>query len=308
MQNSRIFQLIHIFLMSILILTGCHFPQTAMETAPTASATLTATPPDPTHTVEVPPPTLTPTVTASPSPTPPPPTATPTPVLVYHEPGEVVAPILLYHHIDGDGFDNRYQVAVPDFRAQMQWLYDQGYTAITISSLVDVLLEGGTLPEKPIVLTFDDGHLSVYEKAFPIMEEYGFPGVFYIVANRINGSPDFVDVGQIKTMLDAGWEVGSHGYSHLDVTQNHYAAEYEIAQSKYDLQAALEAPVNTFAYPYGMIDPYTATMVSNAAYKAGMGLGVSITHTWGNLFYLNRIEIHGSDSLEEFVARFVQNP
>jgi peptidoglycan/xylan/chitin deacetylase (PgdA/CDA1 family) len=303
MFKRKTFLVMGILLIVGLNLTSCHFPQTSSEAS---FVTITETPPLSTPTLEPPPPaTSTPTATFTPTPTVPTttPTQTPTPVWVYHEPGEVVAPILLYHHIDGDSFDNRYQVTIPNFRSQMEWLFEHGYTAITISTLVEVLLEGGELPEKPIVITFDDGHLSVFENAFPIMDELGFPGVFYIVANRIYDSPGFVTSEQIKTMLNAGWEVGSHGYSHQDITQNHYSAEHEIAQSKYDLQAALDVPVNTFAYPYGLIDPYTATMVSNAGYKAGMGLGQSITHTWGNLFYLHRIEVYGSDTLEMFTAR-----
>jgi peptidoglycan/xylan/chitin deacetylase (PgdA/CDA1 family) len=213
-----------------------------------------------------------------------------------------VAPILLYHRIDGENTDSRYRVSVPDFRTQMQWLYEQGYSAITISMLLDVLLYGGELPEKPIVISFDDGHLSVYENAFPIMDELGFPGVFYVVANRIYNAPDFVHVEEIGTLVDAGWEIGSHGYTHLDVTKNHASANYEIGQSKADLQAALGVEINTFAYPYGEIDPFTARIVSNSRYQGGMGLGSSITHTWNTIYYLHRIEVHGGFTLDQFIA------
>ncbi|MFU8827530.1 MAG: polysaccharide deacetylase family protein, partial [Brevefilum sp.] len=134
----------------------------------------------------------------------------------------------------------------------------------------------------------------------------GFPGVFYIVANRINNAQEFVNVEQLSTLIAAGWEVGSHGYTHLDITKNHGSAQYEIGQSKVDLQKALGVPINTFAYPFGEIDPFTAQVVSNATYRAGMGLGRSITHTWNNLYYLHRIEIEGGFTLEQFTA--VINP
>ena len=195
---------------------------------------------------------------------------------------------------------SRYQVSIPDFQAQMQALDEMGYTVITISTLVDVLLDGGELPEKPVVITFDDGHQSVYENALPIMSEYGFPGVFYIVANRINGSPDFVTIPQIKEMIDAGWEIGSHSYSHADLTLNHAIADKEIGQSKNDLESALSTSVETFAYPYGTIDSFTAQKVSDYGYRAGMGLGTSKIHTWNTLFYLNRIEIYGYYTLDTF--------
>lgn len=283
-----------------LLLTSCS--PVFSNTLPASTSTPTTAPTQPTATPDI----VEDTPTPQPSPTPtdiPPtqtPSHTPTPNWVYHEPGKVVAPILLYHHIKGNSDLGRYNVSIRNFRSQMQTLKEMGYTPIPISTLLSVLLDGGKLPEKPVVITFDDGHLSVYENAFPIMQGYGFPGVFYIVANRINGSPEFVTIPQITEMLDAGWEVGSHSYSHTDITQNHTIANKEIGQSKTDLEQALSTKVETFAYPFGAIDPFTAQKVSDYGYQAGMGLGTSKTHTWNTLFYLNRIEIYGNYTLDQF--------
>jgi len=214
----------------------------------------------------------------------------------------VIAPILLYHRVDGEDNNSRYTVSVENFQAQMQTLYEQGYTAITISTFLDALIEGGDLPEKPVVITFDDGHQNVYENAFPIMKTYNFPGVFYIVANRINGSPEFVDIEQLSNLINAGWEIGCHGYSHLDITENHASASYEIGRSKSDLQTTLGVDVKTFAYPYGKIDPYVAQVVNDSGYRAGIGLGTSITHTLNNLYYFQRVEVYGKYTLEQFIT------
>lgn len=306
---------IRILIIGMLTLTGCHFPQAVSEpTLPTG--TLTITPSQPTPTIEsITPtgtvtPTATGTATTTPSSTPIPPTLTPsqtpTPTWVYNEPGKVVAPILLYHHVNGENTDSRYRVSIPNFSEQMGALNDLGYTAITISMLVEALTQGRDLPEKPIVITFDDGHMSVYEQAFPIMSEHGFPGVFYIVANRINNLNDFVNVDQISDMVNAGWEIGSHGYSHLDITKNHASAAYEIGQSKLDLQTALDININTFAYPYGEVNPFVAQKVSDYGYRAGLGLGTSITHTYNTLYYLNRIEIQGDYTLSKFIEMVVK--
>jgi len=302
MRRSFLSPVIRILIIGMLTLTGCHFPQAVSEPI-LPFVTLTTTPSHPTATIE----TVTPTGTATtaPSPTPIPPTLTPsltpTPTWVYNEPGKVVAPILLYHHVNGENTDSRYRVSIPNFREQMGALHEQGYTAITITMLVEALIQGRDLPEKPIVITFDDGHMSVYEHAFPIMSEYGIPGVFYIVANRIKNVNDFVDVEQITDMVNAGWEIGSHGYTHLDITKNHASAAYEIGQSKLDLQTALDININTFAYPYGEVNPFVAQQVNDYGYRAGMGLGTSITHTYSTLFYLNRIEIQGDYTLEQFI-------
>jgi peptidoglycan/xylan/chitin deacetylase (PgdA/CDA1 family) len=302
MQKLNTTKFLIVFFISCLLVTACSPISLNTKSTPTATATLESA--QTIVAVEIIEDTPTSKPSHTPSPTVPPPTEaptqSPTPNLVYHEPGEVVAPILLYHHVKDETTLSRYQVSIPDFRAQMELLDEMGYTAIPISTFLDVLLDGGKLPEKPIVITFDDGHLSVYENAFPIMEEFGFPGVFYIVANRINGSPDFVTIPQLTELVEAGWEIGSHSYTHADLTKNHAIAGHEIGQSKARLEEALSTQVETFAYPYGTIDSVIAQKVSDYGYLAGMGLGKSKIHTWNTLFYLNRIEIEGTYTLADF--------
>lgn len=291
-------------LISVVLLTGCTTAFSSFSQS-LSSETIETDVPEPTLTL--PPPTASPTFTPTLTPTPEPPTPTstmtqtPTPRMIYYEPGLVEAPILLYHHVQGDYSINRYEVSIPDFEAQMVTLKEMGYNVVTLSQLLQALTDGGELPENPVVITFDDGHESIYYHAFPIMKELGLPGVFYIVANRIYGSPEFLGIDQLKEMIAAGWEIGSHGYSHLDMTINHDLADWEIRQSKLDLQEALSTNVQTFAYPYGTIDAFTAQKVSASGYMAGMGLGISKVHTWNTLFYLNRIEIYGNYSLEDFM-------
>ena len=297
MNNRLTLSTLLIFIVGLFSLSGCNLPRST----PTLTPTLTYTP-EPSET-PIPSATFTPSITPSPTPVPPTftPTLTPTPTWVYHEAGEVIAPILLYHHVNGDYAENRYSVSIPEFSDQMRYLYDNGFTAITISTLVDVILYGGELPAKPIVITFDDGNIGVYENAFPIMQSYNYPGVFYIVASRIRDVEGFVNVEQIIEMADAGWEIGSHSFTHQDITKDHSIADYEIRQSKLALEAALDLDINTFAYPFGEIDDYVVQVVINSLYTSGMGLGLSKTHALYNLFYLNRIEIQGDYSFERFV-------
>lgn len=285
-------------ILSALFLTGCQteVPDPLLSITQTVTGTATSAP-SPTATT-------TPTFTLTPSPTQPVSTETPvpspTPTWVFNEPGEVVAPILLYHHVaDGNEY-SRFHVSIADFRAQMQALSDGGYTAIPISWVIEALIDGRALPDKPVVITFDDGHQNVYDNAFPIMQEFGFPGVFYIVANRIHDIPDFVNTDALKEMIDAGWEIGSHTYTHSDVTLGNINVHFEIAQSKTDLEAALSTEVETFAYPYGSITPFIAQRVISYGYQAGVGLGISATHTLNDLFYLHRLEVYGHYNLSQF--------
>jgi peptidoglycan/xylan/chitin deacetylase (PgdA/CDA1 family) len=297
-----------------LLLLGCssraraNVPSTGIAISSTpADSTKTATPfLSSTNTVMVIPATHTPTPTNSPTHTSTPlPTDTPIPTgepeLVWNPAGDVIAPILLYHHISNAYIGNRYYVTPATFRTQLQTLRDWGYTSITVSTLVDTLIHGGDLPPRPVVITFDDGNLDIYQYAFPIMHEMGFVGTFYIVANRLH-SNDFVDANQLIEMINDGWEVGSHSMSHVDLTLDHSVARYEILQSRLTLEDALGVPINTLAYPYGKIDEFVANKTSEYGYQAGMGLGLNWEHTLGSLFYLNRIEIQADYSLASLAA------
>ncbi|MBL7164785.1 MAG: polysaccharide deacetylase family protein [Anaerolineales bacterium] len=269
--------------------------QTPFGVNPTleGTATLTEVAPTATSTVS---PTSTLTASASSTPTP---DFSPTPTLVYNPAGEVVAPILLYFHIaDGDSA-SRYYVSPENFRAQMAYLRDQNYTTITISELTVVLINGGELPARPVVITFDDGDASIYENAFPIMQEMGFVGVVYLTGNRLY-SDGFLTPEQLAEMTAAGWQVGSQGMTHQDLTTQHENLRYELLQSRLDFEDALGVRVTTFAYPYGTMDGAIADKLQEFGYYSAVGLGESSKHTWGSLYYLSRIEVQGIFSIDDF--------
>ena len=246
-------------------------------------------------------PSLTPTPTVTPTPTiTPTPEPTFTPTWVFSPAGNAVVPILLYHHIAVSENSNRYYVTPDQFEAQMAWLYEHGYTTITASRLADVLHSGAELPAKPVVITFDDGDLEVFENAYPIMSKYGYSGVFYIISGWIDAK-GMVNKEQLLQMVADGWEIGSHSFSHIDLTQNYDALGEQVVGSKRALEAEFGVPVNTFAYPFGMIDAAVADVVVRAGYRAGMGLGTSFQHDLGDLWYLNRLEVRSEYDLGRFI-------
>jgi len=241
-----------------------------------------------------------PTLTHTPAPTA---TATPqpTPTWAFNPSGKVIAPILLYHHIAETDVPNRYYVPPTQFEEHMKWLADNGYTTIPVTLLVEALTKGAELPARPVVITFDDGDLDVYTNAFPIMQRYGQVGVFYLVAGW-KDAKTVVPKENISEMIAAGWEIGSHSMTHLDLTKNHSELGREVVASRQVLKDTFQAAVNTFAYPFGSIDPPSANKVIEAGYLAGMGLGVSYTHTLYDWYYLNRLEVRSDYTMEQFIA------
>ena len=286
----------------LLGLGGCARPSPVIETLDEASATSTASLPtatwQPTHTpipTETPLPSATPTLLPTVTPLP---TATPSPTWAWTQ-GRVVAPILLYHHIGEDGGSARYTVTPENFRAQMEALQSWGFTSITPSKLVEALVYGSALPARPVVITFDDGNLDVYSTAFPIMQEFGFIGGFYIVGNRL-GADGYVGTAELLEMAAAGWEIGSHSMTHVDLTSDPALVREEILQSRLSLEAALGLPVRTFAYPFGLVNEFVTNQTADYGYTAGLGLGTFNEHWLGMQYYLSRREVRFEYDLEGF--------
>jgi peptidoglycan/xylan/chitin deacetylase (PgdA/CDA1 family) len=212
----------------------------------------------------------------------------------------ITVPILLYHNIsDTNSDDSRYTVTIDNFTDQMEQLRYWGYSTISVKQLVDHIKKGHSLPPRPVVITFDDGYLDVYTNAFPIMEKYGYTGTVYIVANRLK-SDGFLHEGELETLLDHGWEVGSHGMTHTELTQNHALVRQEILQSRLDLEDALETRISSFAYPFGSVDWYVSNKVIDYGYQAGVSVGHILFHSSGTVDNLSRREVLGDADLEAF--------
>jgi peptidoglycan/xylan/chitin deacetylase (PgdA/CDA1 family) len=293
-----------------LFLLGCGGLNLFVSPLPTVTPTWTSSPlPSPTQYPTTTPisfptntPTLPPTETSIPTFTFTP-TLTPEVSWIFQGPGDVVVPILLYHHI---GYslkgESDYYVSPEAFDQQMNLLYQWGYKTISIELLARAVTQGAELPPKPVILTFDDGSDTVASTAQPIMQRYGFTGISYVIYYTI-GLTHYMNVDQIRALHAAGWEVGSHSLTHKDLTIPPYRHENEIVHSRHMLETKLGVPVLSFAYPFGAYDESSVDYVHFAGYIAAMGLGNESVQGEENLFYLYRQAIKGTDDLRAFGAR-----
>ena len=103
-----------------------------------------------------------------------------------------VVPVLMYHHI-APGGDNSTVISPELFRAHMAALKNAGYTALFPDDLSAYVNGAGPLPEKPVVITFDDGYLSSYEYAYPILKEYGLVGTIFVIGATVGNTEHYKD-------------------------------------------------------------------------------------------------------------------
>lgn len=166
-------------------------------------------------------------------------------------------PILCYHRIrDWRASDGKagkdYIVPVQHFREQMKMFADSGYQTILPDQLYAYLTTGAALPEKPLMLTFDDNVLDQYTVALPELEKYGFKGVFFIMTVTM-GKPGYMSRAQIKELADAGHAIGSHTYDHQNV-KKYQGQDWvtQIEKPSKQLEEIVGQPIRYFAYPFGL--------------------------------------------------------
>lgn len=201
-------------------------------------------------------------------------------------------PILEYHVLGRPQTEVAYpELYVPraSFRKQMDWLDQQGYEAVTLEAVEEAWYHGGTLPAKPVVISFDDGYRPQYTFALPTLRKHGWPGVLNLKAE---GSDLYES--NIEAMLAAGWELAAHTIHHSDLTTlEGEALEEEVAGSRQILQREYGAPVKNFCYPAGRFDETVIAAVEAAGY-VGATTEIPGFATKDHPYELARIEVLGS--------------
>ena len=158
-----------------------------------------------------------------------------------------------------------------EFEAQMKWLHDQGYNAVTLAQVFAAWNGNAPIAKNPVVISFDDGLQSQYVGARPMLEKLGWPGVLNLAISHLE-SGDLTE-DEVNKLIAEGWELDSHTFSHVDLTQDGADLQYEIADSRTYLQDTFGVPVDFFCYPAGEYDDDVIAAVEDAGY-----LGATTTH------------------------------
>jgi peptidoglycan/xylan/chitin deacetylase (PgdA/CDA1 family) len=227
----------------------------------------------------------------------------------------VQVPILLYHSVAQQVAPRfrRYAISPEVFAAHMAFLHDNGYTPLTVSEFARSIADSRRrLPERPMVITFDDGLADFYTNAFPVLKGYGFAATLYIVTGFVGGTSRWLcrqgegerpilTWEQIDEINTNGIECGAHSHSHpqLDTLPLAEARE-EIMHSKAVLEQRLGQPVLTFAYPHGYYSSAVRRIVQQAGYSSACAVKHGVSTPADDRFALARIAIYSSTDVEHF--------
>ncbi len=219
----------------------------------------------------------------------------------------VQVPILMYHYIRvppdpaTDHLGWGLSTSPDDFRHQMDYLDDHGYHPVTLTDLRAYL--GGTqsLPDRPVVLTFDDGYTDVYSAAYPVLKEHHFKAVAYIVSGFVGREGENVMPDQVREMDTNGIEIGAHTMNHVDLTKVHGSDLWsEVKGSKDALETLVGHPVLDFCYPSGRYDAEVVQAVQAAGYQSATTTQGGAVHSLEDRFSWSRVRVSGSESLGDF--------
>lgn len=206
-------------------------------------------------------------------------------------------PVLMYHSIQENGAE--YQVTAAQLEEQLQWLSHNGYESVTSAELLAWMTYGVPLPEKPVMITIDDGNASDWV-FLELLDRYGFEGVFAL-PNYAQMTP-----AQIRT-LDRAGEVCGHTVSHQNLRTLDYDGQfYEIVENRKFLEKILGHEITCFAYPFGAFSGLTPYVVVEAGYLMAFNVsgGPQPLDTSIDRWHILRINVNGNGTLNDFIASF----
>jgi len=227
-------------------------------------------------------------------------------------------PVLMYHRIAHNGSDalSPYRVSPDMFERQLAYLQRYGYTGLTIGEFYESWFSRGLqpMPGKPIVLTFDDAYLDFYENAWPLLRKYGFKATVFVPVDFVAGHADWdrefgepaklMNWEQIIELHEQGVRVGSHSCGHTRLSELSESEIYEDAKRSKDiLEQKLSVEVSDYCYPYTVASKQTQQVIASTGYKSAVGGKGGATPDWQNPFNIPRIEIFGSDSMDEYIEK-----
>lgn len=216
-------------------------------------------------------------------------------------------PVLMYHSI---GYEKGNTARVPKekFKEQMKYLKDNGYVTLTLEQAYDFFTNNKPVPEKSIVLTFDDGYMDNYTEAFPVLKEFGFKATIFIITDLVDKDPSYMKLEQLKEMQIHEMDIESHTVYHEHLKQLSYEKQMEtLKKSKDFLEKTLNKKIQYIAYPYGEYSKETLKAVKEAGYKMAFSTDGRWSDKTDGILSLDRVFISGEANLDVFIER-ITNP
>ena len=216
-------------------------------------------------------------------------------------------PILLYHSVGDDtsGPLGPYTASVTDFRDQMAWVADQGYNTLTVAEYAAALAGRRSLPERPLLITFDDGLADFVHHALPVLRLHGHACTMFVTTaatwrrrpRALAGRPT-MSWAQVAALPAGGVEVGAHGHEHLQLDLlSSPRVRAELRTCKDLLEQEVQQEITSFAYPHGYNRARTRRLVEETGFASACAVKNRMSHADDHRWALARIMLTSAQSV-----------
>lgn len=233
--------------------------------------------------------------------------------------GTAAVPVLLYHDLSHEQRE-RETVSPSLFAAHMEWLYNAGYSAISLGELAALETERA---RQSVIITFDDGYASFMDYAYPLLSEYRFKSTINIIGNAVGGfvggNDPRLSWDECRFLLESGMvELGCHTYglhswhgnrprsSAVAAFNEKLAQDFSLFQKVYTVE--LGRPANILAWPYGMHDRKSIEIAKQAGFRFILNSANRQFATKGDFFDIPRLAIGNDIDLPRFREIIARRP
>lgn len=255
-----------------------------------------------------------------------------TPVLAV---SSMTVPILMYHHITEDPGDSNLIITPKRFRQDMELLRDYGYTPLLSKDLLAIRAGTEEMPDKPVMITFDDGYQSNYQYAYPILKETGMKATIAVISSNLRGTDSqgntygpsgFLSWSECREMYESGFvDIGSHtnnlhnsstkgiyingGVNGVQRLENETQDEYQtrvgndLSYSKSVIEKYVGNNVLYLAYPFGVTDSWCNEMVGNLGYQVTTTTTTETADISDSLYNLPRLRVSMKESVDSLLLK-----
>ncbi|MFN0316548.1 MAG: polysaccharide deacetylase family protein [Burkholderiales bacterium] len=228
-------------------------------------------------------------------------------------------PVLMYHRIgsaQGD-WERRFCISPSQFCAHMDALSHHGWQPCSLRTFVTWIRGECTVPERTVLITFDDGYLGLYEHALPILGARGWPFVLFVVPALV-GKHDLWSANENpsgRTYPLLGWNhlremqthhasMGSHSLNHANLTAlGDTELSNELTVSRAQLEDRLGAPITELAYPYGLHDERVVQAARLAGYATAFSVRSGFNGKDSDRMRIRRLDVFGTDSASALIRK-----
>jgi peptidoglycan/xylan/chitin deacetylase (PgdA/CDA1 family) len=226
-------------------------------------------------------------------------------------------PILMYHEVSPSPHTafQRYTVTVREFTRQMRILTTLGYETIDLDTLVRARGGRGSLPRRPVIITFDDGYQGSVDHAVPVLRAHNFTASFFLVAGLVGETSRWMipDLGVDLPLMGwdtarklgaEGFQFGAHTMTHPRLTGVDSAAcRTELVDARKYIEQELSRPATHLAYPFGSYDRSVQMLAAEAGYVTACSTRPGLSPADDDPLALHRVSVYGHDSVFDFVSR-----